>query len=42
MRTNCTKCGEKIDIFDIGKKGAYYNKNNELVCFKCFKEEEND
>lgn len=35
----CSKCGAKVDILDIGPKAAYVNSRKDVVCFDCFLEE---
>lgn len=39
MKEKCKKCEKPIDTMDIGTKGAYYNKEKEIVCFYCFNKE---
>ncbi len=41
-RTKCTKCGKIVDVMDIGAKAGYYDKDKNIVCFECFKENQDN
>jgi len=35
-KVECTVCGKKVEFFDIGEEGAYYDKDKNFVCFTHF------
>lgn len=38
MKMNCKYCNKIVDTNEIGPEGAYFNNNEEVVCYVCQKE----